>query len=68
MTGNNNDQPIVDVTNSAISGFVERTVSCIVTPSDNANFARSRISKLPRNTPENKKNTKLRLFCFCFFL
>lgn len=53
--GNNNDQPIADVTSSAISGFVERTVSCIVTPSDNANFARRRTSKPPRNTPEKNK-------------
>lgn len=49
-------QPMADVTSSAISAFVVRTVNCIVTPSARANFARSNTSCPPRKTPEMKTN------------
>lgn len=43
--------PTADVTSSATSAFVDRTVSCIVTPSANASFARTSMSYPPRYTP-----------------
>lgn len=38
------DQPIVDVTISATSSWVDRTVNCIVTPSASASLDRTSIS------------------------
>lgn len=49
----------MDETSSATSADVDLTVICIATPSDNANFARSKISCPPRNMPgTNKKRRK----------
>lgn len=49
---------MADVTSSATSGSVVRTVSCIVTPSDSASFDRTNISAPPLNVPVDKKKKK----------
>lgn len=52
---------MVDVTNSATEGSVDLTVSCMVTPSDNASLARTKICSPPLNKPKkNQKNSFLR--------
>ena len=50
--GVKNVYPMVEVISSETSGFSALTVTCMVTPSDKANLARTRTSKPPRNTPE----------------
>lgn len=49
------------MTISATSGWVDRTVNCIVTPSASANLERTKISAPPRNIPENNKNKQRKL-------
>lgn len=51
------------MTISATSGWVDRTVNCIVTPSASANFERTKISAPPRNIPEKiiKANKEIKI-------